>query len=77
MSSAMSSDAIYAQLGLPHSPVIVDVRREGEYLAQPRLIPGAFRGNSDDVGRWARTLPRTRPVVGLLRTWRSCESRDR
>jgi rhodanese-related sulfurtransferase len=63
MSSVISSDAIYAQLGLPHSPVLVDVRREDEYLAQPRLIPGAFRGSSDDVARWARVLPRSRPVA--------------
>src|SRR5688572_11430968 len=63
MPSVISPDAIYEQLGLPHSPVIVDVRPEGPYLAQPRLIPGAIRGNSDDVGRWARGLPRTRPVA--------------
>ena len=63
MPASTSPDALYEQLGLPHSPVIVDVRHEGQYLAQPRLIPGAVRGNSDDVGRWARGLPRTRPVA--------------
>jgi rhodanese-related sulfurtransferase len=63
MSSCKSPDAIYAQLGLPDSPAIVDVRQAGEYLARPRLIPGAFRADANDVGRWARTLPRTRPVA--------------
>jgi len=70
MSTVVSSDAIYAQLGLPHSPVIVDVRREGEYQAQPRLVPGAFRGNPDLLASWGQTLPRTRPVTVY------CESGD-
>jgi rhodanese-related sulfurtransferase len=63
MPSLISSAALYAQLGLPHSPVIVDVRDESQYLAQPLLIPGALRGSPDDVGRWAAALPRTRPVA--------------
>ena len=63
MPSVISSAALYAQLGLPHSPVIVDVRDESQYRAQPRLIPGACRGGADDVGRWAAALPRTRPVA--------------
>ncbi|MET0531225.1 MAG: chromate resistance protein ChrB domain-containing protein [Microvirga sp.] len=63
MSSAISSNSIYAQLGLPHSPVMVDVRHEDDYLQQPRLIPGALRGSPDHVGQWARALPRTRPLA--------------
>jgi rhodanese-related sulfurtransferase len=63
MSAAIHSDSLYAQLGLRDSPLIIDVRREDEYLAQPRLIPGALRGHPDHVGRWARTLPRTRPIA--------------
>jgi rhodanese-related sulfurtransferase len=63
MSSAISSDFIYARLGLPESVVIFDVRREQDYLAQPRLIPGALRGAPDDLGHWVRTLPRTRPIA--------------
>ncbi|HVQ15879.1 MAG TPA: chromate resistance protein ChrB domain-containing protein, partial [Vicinamibacterales bacterium] len=63
MAIVISPDALYAQLGLPHSSVIVDVRREDEYLAQPRLVPGASRGDPDHVDTWARTLPRTRPVT--------------
>ena len=71
MSSAISPDAIYAQLGLPHSPVIVDVRQGSEYLAQARLVPGSVRGDPDDFDIWARTLPRTRPVAVY------CETGDR
>jgi rhodanese-related sulfurtransferase len=71
MSPVISSDALYAQLGLPRSPVLVDVRQAGEYLAHPRLIPGAFRADVGDVDRWARVLPRTRPVAVY------CERGDR
>src|SRR5687768_4974412 len=63
MSSSLSCDSLYAQLGLPHSPVIIDVRSEDSYLARPRVIPGALRGRPDQVDRWARTLPRTRAIA--------------
>ena len=63
MTSVISPDALYGQLGLPNSPVILDVRHLREYLAQPRLIPGALRVSPEDVGRWAGALPRTRPVA--------------
>ena len=67
MSTAIGCDSLYAQLGLPDSPLIVDVRREHEYLAQPRLIPGALRGNPDHLDQWARRLPHTRPVAVYCR----------
>jgi rhodanese-related sulfurtransferase len=63
MAPVISPDAIYGQLGLPNSPVIVDARHADEYLADPRLIPGALRGSPDDIGRWSGALPRTRPVA--------------
>jgi hypothetical protein len=30
-------------IGLPHTPIILDVRGEDEFAADPRLIPGAQR----------------------------------
>ena len=63
MPSLMSSAAIFAQLGLPGSPVIFDVREDADYAAQPRLVPGALRGAPDQIGEWARTLPRSCAVV--------------
>jgi len=63
MSSTISRDSLYAQLGLPDSALLVDVRRERDYLARPRLLPGALRGAPDGVRRWGRTLPRTRPIT--------------
>lgn len=63
MSASISADSLYAQLGLPTSPTIVDVRREETYLAQPRMLPGARRGHPEHIAQWAKTLPRTRPVA--------------
>ena len=61
--SALSSDSLYEQLGLPSSPVIVDVRSEDDYLARPRLIPSASRGDPERVEQWAETLPRSRSIA--------------
>lgn len=58
-----SVDAVFAQLGLPDSAVLLDVRNDAELSNQPRLIPGALRAHPDRAGQWSRTLPRTRSVV--------------
>jgi rhodanese-related sulfurtransferase len=69
-SSSTAADAIYAELGLPDSPVILDVRDDTEFARNPRLTPGALRMRGDDVDRWARRLPRTRPIVAYCENGR-------
>jgi rhodanese-related sulfurtransferase len=61
--SWISVDRVFAELGLPDSAVLLDVRDDAELGKQPRLIPGALRAHIDDSGQWSRTLPRTRPFV--------------
>jgi rhodanese-related sulfurtransferase len=63
MTDPIHADSLYAQLGLPSSPLIVDVRHEDDYRAQPRIIPGARRGEPKHIGHWATTLPRTRSIA--------------
>jgi rhodanese-related sulfurtransferase len=63
MTDPIHSDSLYTQLGLPSSPTIMDVRREDDYRAQPRVIPGARRGDPQHIAQWAKALPRTRPVA--------------
>jgi rhodanese-related sulfurtransferase len=58
-----SVDAVFAQLALPDSAVLLDVRDDAELGRQSRLIPGAVRARPDHAGQWLRTLPRTRPLV--------------
>jgi rhodanese-related sulfurtransferase len=67
MPSSLSSAALFARLGLPDSPVIFDVREETDFVARGRLIPGALRGDPDQVGAWGKTLPRTRGVVAYCK----------
>jgi rhodanese-related sulfurtransferase len=61
--AARSCESLYAQLGLPSSPVIMDVRREEDAGAHPRMLPGARRGDPKHIAQWAKNLPRTRPVA--------------
>lgn len=63
MSTLISVDSVYAQLALPSSPMILDVRNDAEHLAMPRLIPGARRRDSSQPGQWAAALPRSRAIT--------------
>jgi rhodanese-related sulfurtransferase len=57
-----SRESIYARLGLPDAPMLVDARRETDFIANRRMIPGALRGDPADIAQWARGLLRARPV---------------
>jgi rhodanese-related sulfurtransferase len=63
MSASITAAALYAQLALPDSPAIIDVRDGRELAREARLIPGSLRGDRSAVTRWARALPRGRPIV--------------
>lgn len=62
MVAVTSCDSLYAQLGLPDSPVIVDVRRAEDWEQRAVLVPGARRGDPAHVSQWSSALPRTRAV---------------
>jgi hypothetical protein len=47
----------------PDPPVVLDVRRRAEYEADDGQIPGGIRVLPDQIGAWASTAERTRPVV--------------
>ena len=42
---------------------LVDVRRRGDYEADPGLIPGATWQDPEQVTVWSRELPAGKPVV--------------
>jgi rhodanese-related sulfurtransferase len=63
MTASISIASLYAQLALPDSPALVDVRDDRELAREPRLIPGSLRADRAQVPRWARTISRARPVV--------------
>jgi rhodanese-related sulfurtransferase len=43
--------------------VVLDVRWRAEYEADDGQIPGSIRVLPDQIGAWASTAERTRPVV--------------
>ena len=40
-------------IGLPHGPVLIDVRTDEDLAADPRLIPGSVRRSAKDPAAWA------------------------
>jgi rhodanese-related sulfurtransferase len=40
-------------IGLPDAPVLLDVRTDEDYAADPRLLPAAFRRDYRSVTSWA------------------------
>jgi rhodanese-related sulfurtransferase len=63
MSNEISVESLYARLGLPNSPVVLDLRGESECLAQSRIIPGALRREPSRVDEWLHDLNRAASVV--------------
>ena len=59
----VSPGELYACLGTAAAPVVLDVRREDAYSAEPELIVGAFHRPPDAPERWLKDLPSGRPIV--------------
>lgn len=60
--NTISIDKLARLIGLPGGPVIIDVRTEDDYAAEPRLIPGAVRRPWANAEAWAGDFS-GRPVV--------------
>ena len=50
-------------IGLPQTPIIIDVRAQDDFATDPRLIPGAMRYDSEGVTRLAARLERHSVIV--------------
>lgn len=50
---SITSSQLSRRIGLPDSPVIIDVRDDEDYAADPRSIPTAQRRDYRDVAAWA------------------------
>jgi rhodanese-related sulfurtransferase len=58
----ISCDKLSRLVGTPKAPLVVDVRTQEDFAADPRLVPGAVRRDHATVADWAAGL-RTGPVV--------------
>lgn len=61
----ISPSELYARLGSPDAPVVLDVCKCEDYEASPRLVPTASWRDHQQVASWARELPPGRPVVAI------------
>jgi rhodanese-related sulfurtransferase len=60
--ASISPHELYSRLGTGVAPVLVDVRRDGDFVAA-NLIVGAIRRSPDEVQVWGKEIPFQRPVV--------------
>jgi rhodanese-related sulfurtransferase len=61
--NSISPHALYAQLGSEAAPIIVDVRRDADFVGADAIVAGAFHRPPDAFEEWRADLPSGRPVV--------------
>ena len=59
----VTSTQLSRLIGLPDSPVIIDVRIAEDFAADPRAIPGSVRRSHRDVADWAGQFAGRRVIV--------------
>jgi rhodanese-related sulfurtransferase len=47
--TSISQDKLARLIGTPKTPVLIDVRTDEDFAADPRLIPGAVRHSHQDA----------------------------
>jgi rhodanese-related sulfurtransferase len=45
------------------APLVVDVRKEPDYAADPRRVPGAVKRSIEEIEAWGTALPAERAIV--------------
>lgn len=56
-------DKLVRLIGVPTKPVLIDVRTDEDFAADPRLLPGAVRRSHADVATWGPQLQGRTAVV--------------
>src|SRR3990170_2242593 len=52
--NSIKSDKLARLIGTPSAPVMIDVRTQEDFEADPRLIPGALKRNHQTVSEWGK-----------------------
>lgn len=52
--NTISLEQLARLVGTPKCPVLVDVRMDDDFAADPRLLPGALRRSHENVRQWAQ-----------------------
>lgn len=59
----ISPEKLARLIGVPHGPLVIDVRTDEDFAADPRLIPAAIRRAHGDVADWAGRFAGRQTVV--------------
>ncbi len=51
--TSISQDKLARLVGTAKTPVLIDVRTDEDFAADPRLIPGAVRHSHQDAADWS------------------------
>jgi rhodanese-related sulfurtransferase len=60
--NSISPEKLFRLIGLPTTPLVIDVRPPDQFAGDPRLIPGAVRRDAASVSSWSSDL-RGRSIV--------------
>ena len=61
--TSISPDKLVRLIGTAHTPVLIDVRLDEDFNADPRVIPGAIRRSHLDTQEWAQPLTGRSAIV--------------
>ena len=65
--TTISADKLARLIGTANMPVLIDVRTEEDFAADPRLIPGAVRRRHEDAADWGEQFSGRSAIVVCLR----------
>src|SRR6267154_1147631 len=65
--TTISPDKLARLIGTANAPVLIDVRTEADFAADPRLIPGAVRRSHEDAAQWGDEFAGQSAIVVCLR----------
>jgi rhodanese-related sulfurtransferase len=61
--NTISVDKLVRLIGTPKCPILLDVRTDEDFAADPRLIPGAFRRSWSSTANWSQDFTGQSAVV--------------
>ena len=65
--TTISPDKLSRLIGTAKTPVLIDVRTDEDFAADPRLIPGAVRRSHEDAADWGEEFSGHPAIVVCLR----------
>src|SRR5260221_5355802 len=65
--TSISQDKLSRLIGTAKTPVLIDVRTDEDFAADPRLIPGAVRRSHQDAANWGGDFAGHAAIVVCMR----------